>query len=409
MPVYADNPSNRKLNRVGLEKGSVKAPLSPRRQKGGAREGKKKKPQGPELPPGGLPEPEKVKVPKLQLSDKTGEADRKVGGGKGWKQERDEFFSENAPGSKDIGAYGGKLFGGRYAYGVTGMYAAARGHNTGPYSFKAAHPTLQLEKSKITGILPPMSTLKKKETSLKSQLAKRKKRVAQGFVFEEHQDAEEGHEANIQEKLDAIKQMIVMLKKKESANIDLSNAAAGQSRGPPVALVQKYPSKVKVSVRPAINKVDISERAIGKYPGKYDYGYTEGGGRRVSVAPPGYHFMDMGKYVRPQLMKDEVHELKLKGPAQIKMSVKPAINKVKVLNKKNKIENNPEVKRLRKEIKISEKKIDKWKVSAEIMEIDPGTAGSKEYKDAMKKVKKYTGILKGEKAELAEVLNFLST
>ena len=26
MPVYADNPSNRKLNRVGLEKGSVKAP-----------------------------------------------------------------------------------------------------------------------------------------------------------------------------------------------------------------------------------------------------------------------------------------------------------------------------------------------------------------------------------------------
>ena len=406
MPVYADNPSNRKLNRVGLEKGSVKAPLSPRRQKGGAREGKKKKPQGPELPPGGLPEPEKVKVPKLQLSDKTGQADLSVGGGGGWKQERDEFFSENAPGSKDIGSYGSKLFGGRYAYGVTGMYAAARGHNTGPYSMKARHPTLQLEKSKITGILPPMSTLKKKETSLKSQLAKRKKRVAAGFVFEEHQVEEEGHEAETQEKLDAIKQMIVMLKKKESANIDLSNAAASQSRGPPVALVQKYPSKVKVSVRPAINKVDISERPYGKYPGKYKYGYTEGGGRRVSVAPPGYHFMDM-KVMPPQLMKDEVHELKLKGPAQIKMSVKPAINKVKLLNKKDKIENNPEVKRLRKEIKISEKKIDKWKVSAELMEGE--FSGSKEYKDAMKKVKKYTGILKGEKAELAEALNFLST
>ena len=316
MPVYADNPSNRKLNRVGLEKGSVPAPLSPRRQAGGARAGKKNAPQGPQPKPAGAP--------------------KKV---------------EDASGGI-VNFTKGK--------GHSGFAATQKGNKK------------IMKKIEKTGEIPSnvnLAYLKKREASLKSQAAKYKKGfyvaggikgTSAGFYgdWNSGRDISDTHSsqtsANIEVKLNRVRELITDLKKKESANIDLSNKNKAASRGPPVALVLKYPSQVNMSVKPAINT--------------------------MKIAPKGFHVMPDGT-----LMKNEVHTLKQKGPASIKMSVKPAINKVKSVNEV--IESNPTIKRIRKDIKITKGKIKKYEGETEPKWV--------------KRLKKYQTQLKDEEEKLA--------
>tara|TARA_R110000851_G_scaffold264873_1_gene417465 strand:- start:912 stop:1904 length:993 start_codon:yes stop_codon:yes gene_type:complete len=318
MPVYADNPSNRKLNRVGLEKGSAPAPMSPRRQAGGARAGKKKVPQGPQPKPGGASKPE-VEV---------------VGDTK--------FFSKDAPGTTK--------FQKNKSYGVS--------------KFQAKGDIFQLEKSESSGVLPPMQLLKKREQSLKSQIAKYKKgfsstaSVSQGkkhyYTAPADPDAHwsgGGQKSyytmvNLEEKLDAIKKMIAKVKSDAGTKIDLLNVEDIKLPGQKLTMTMKGPTPIKMSVKPNINKVKIT-KPIPK----------------------------------------EVHTLKQKGPAPIKMSVKHAVNLKSLKSVNEVIESNPTIKRIRKDIKITKGKIKKY--------VD---AGDPKYD---KRLKKYQKQLKDEEEQLA--------
>ena len=346
MPVYADNPSNRKLNRVGLEKGSVPAPLSPRRQAGGARAGKKNAPQGPQPNPGGAPK---------KVEDASGGI-------------------VNAPKGK----------------GHSGVGATQKGNKK------------IMKKIEKTGEIPSnvnLAYLKKREASLKSQAAKYKKGFyAAGGIkgtsaglygdWRTGLDPSDTHSSqtsdNIEVKLNRVKELIADLKKKEAANIDLSNKNKEASRGPPVALVLKYPS-VK-SMRGQIGEETMSneynrEQARKGRPVSINMS-VKPAINTMKIAPKGFHVMPDGT-----LMKDEVHTLKQKGPASIKMSVKPAINKVKSVNEV--IESNPTIKRMRKDIKITKGKIKKYE-------------GENEPK-WVKKRKKYKTLLKEEEEKLASM------